>query len=111
AASELERAIVAVLDGRDRGTGVLPDVEVFVLRGHDGCRVIHGLIVQLLPVHEESTRATLAEAAAVELEVEHDGVLASRQLRPFPRRALEIEQVVEEHRLAPADAQVALAQE
>ena len=31
--------------------------------------------------------------------------------RAFPRRALEVEQVVEEHRLAPAESEFALAQE
>ena len=37
--------------------------------------------------------------------------LPAPQLGPFPRRALEVEQVVEEHHLAPADSQFALAQE
>ena len=33
------------------------------------------------------------------------------QLRPLPHRALEVEQIVEEHDLAPTDAEFALAQE
>ena len=37
--------------------------------------------------------------------------LPAPQLRPFPDRALEVEQIVEEHDLAPAEAQLALAQE
>jgi hypothetical protein len=38
-------------------------------------------------------------------------VVAGTQLRSFPRRALEVEQVVEEYHLAPADSELALAQE
>ena len=37
--------------------------------------------------------------------------LPALQLRPFPGRALEVEQVVEEHHLAPTNSELALAQE
>ena len=53
----------------------------------------------------------LPRPGSVGLEVEDDGVLAGGQLGPLPRRALEVEQVVEEHHLAPAEAELALAQE
>src|SRR5207245_2409703 len=54
---------------------------------------------------------SFAQARTIRLEVEDDGVLAGAQLRPFPRRALEVEQVVEEHHLAPTKSKLALAQE
>ena len=48
---------------------------------------------------------------ALRLEVEDDGVFAGIQFGPFPHRALEIEQVVEEHHLAPPYPEITLAQE
>jgi hypothetical protein len=46
---------------------------------------------------------SLAQTCTFRLEVEDDGVLARLQLRPFPNRALEIEQVIEEHYFASTD--------
>ena len=53
----------------------------------------------------------LPKPGTLGLEVEDDGVLAGLQLRPLPHRALEVEQIVEEHHLAATDAEFALAQE
>jgi hypothetical protein len=53
----------------------------------------------------------LPNPRTIGLEVEHDGVLSGAQLGPCPRRALEVEQVVEEHHVAPANPFDALAQE
>ena len=102
-AGELERRVVAVLQHRDAGARVLADVEGFVLRERDRGGVLHGFLVHLLAVHGKHARAPLAQARTIGLEVEDDGMLAGLQLGPFPRRALEVEQVVEEHHLAPTN--------
>src|SRR4029453_13440375 len=62
-------------------------------------------------VHVQHARAPLAQTYTVGLEVEDDGVLAGLQLGALPRRALEVEQVIEEPHLAPAKSKLALAQE
>ena len=108
---ELERAVVAILDHRNTGAGVLTDIEVLVFREHDGRRVFQLLLCHGLPIHEQLTRAAFAETGAVVLEVEPDGVFAGLEFRSFPGRPLEIEQIVEEHHVAPADAFDTLAQE
>ena len=110
-AGELERNIVAVFHHRDAGAGVLADVEGFVLRERDRGGVLHGILGHFLAVHVEHARPSLAQAWPIGLEVEDDGVLAGSQLRPFPHRALEVEQVIEEHHLAAAESEFALAQE
>ena len=51
----------------------------------------------------------LPKPPTIELEVEHDGVLAGLEFRAFPSGPLEIEQIVEKHRLAPADPKLAFA--
>ncbi len=110
-ARELERTIITILDGRNSGAGIQPDVEVFVFGERDRSGVIHVLRVHFLAVHRQHARAALAETGAVDLEVEHNGVLAGAQFRPFPNRALEVEQIVKKHHLAVADSQFALGQE
>ena len=52
--------------------------------------------------------AALAQTRPVWLEVEDDGALAGFELGALPHRALEIQQVVEEHQLAPVDTEFAL---
>src|SRR5258708_30777581 len=110
-AGELERRILAILDHRDAGAGVLPDVEGLVLRERDRRAVFNGFSVHFLAVHGEHARPSLAQPWTIRLEVEDDGVLASAQLWPRPNRSLEVKQVVEEHWLAPTNACHALAQE
>ena len=53
---------------------------------------VRDFLVRHLPViHLEHAGAALAEAGAVVLEVEHDGVLARRErLLAFPAEALEV---------------------
>ena len=54
-----------------------------------------------LAVHRQHAGAALAEAGAVVVEVEHDGVLARRErLLAFPAEALQVQEVVDEDRLA-----------
>ena len=103
-AGELERRVVAIFHQRDPGARVLADVEGFVLRERDRGGVFHGIPGHFLAVHGQHARASLAQTRTVGLEVEDDGVLAGFQLGPFPHRALEVEQVIEEHHLAPANA-------
>ena len=110
-AGELERSVVAVLDKRQWRAGVLPDVESLILREGDRRCVFHGIASHFFAVHGEHAYASLAKARTVGFKVEDDGVFAGTQLRPLPRRALEVEQVVEEHRLAPAESKLPLAQE
>ena len=100
-----------MLDHRDAGAGVLADVKGLVLWECDWCRVLQGIPRHFLAVDIEDAGAALAEALAFGLEVEGDGVLARAQLGAFPDRALEIEQIVEKHHFAAADAELALAQE
>ena len=110
-AGELERNVVAVLDHRDAGARVLADVEGFVLRERDRGGVFQGFPGHFLAIHGQHARPTLAQTGTIGLEVEDDGVLAGFQLRPLPHRALEVEQVIEEHNLAPTEAELAFAQE
>src|SRR5229473_2963691 len=100
-AGELERRIVAILQHRDPGAGVLADVERLVLRERDRRAVFHGIPGHFLAVHVEHARPSLAQPRTIRLEVEDNGVLAGAQLWPCPSRAFEVKQVVEEHRLAP----------
>jgi hypothetical protein len=93
-AGELERHIVAILDERQRGAGVLADVEGFVFRERDRGGVFHGIPGHFLTVHVQHARAPLAQPCTVGLEVEDDGVLAGLQLGALPRRALEVEQIM-----------------
>ena len=101
-AGELERNIVAILQQRDAGARVLADVEGFVLRERDWGAMFHGIFGHFLAIHREHALPALAQAWFIGLVVEDDGVLAGAQGRPCPDRALEVEQVVEKHRLAPA---------
>src|SRR5207344_3346196 len=96
-AGELERRIVAIFQHRDSGAGVLTDIKGFVLRERDWGTMLDGFPVRFLAVHIQHTRPALPQARTIRLEVENDGVLAGAQLWPRPNRALEIEQVVEEH--------------
>jgi putative DNA primase/helicase len=73
--------------------------------------VFHGIPGHFLAVHGEQARPSLAQARTVGLEVEDDGVLAGAQLWPCPNGALEVKQVVEEHRLARTNPRHTLAQE
>ena len=95
---------VAILQHRDAGARVAADVEGFVLREGDRGAMFHGILGHFLAVHGEHALPALAQAWFIGLVVEDDGVLAGAQRRPCPHRALEVEQVVEEHRLAPANA-------
>ena len=110
-AGELERNIVAIFQQRDPGTGVLADVEGFVLRKRDRGGVFHGILRHFLAVHGEHARTPLAQTWTIRLEIKDDGVLAGFQLGPLPDRTLEVEQVIEEHHLAPIKASFSLAQE
>ena len=59
------------------------------------------LVGDFLAVHAQHAGAALAEAGAVVFEVEHERVLARcERLLAFPAEALQIEEVVGEHRLA-----------
>src|SRR6266404_4629959 len=78
---ELERRIVAILQHRDPGAGVLADVEGLVLRERDRRAVLNGFPGHFLAVHGEHACAALAETRPIRLEVEDDGVLAGAQLR------------------------------
>src|SRR5208337_311910 len=64
-----------------------------------------------LAVDGQHASAALAEARAVRSPFEHDRVTARLQLRPLPHRALEVEQVVQEHDPASIEADFALAEE
>ena len=69
------------------------------------------LVGDFLAVHLQDAGAALAEAGSVVLEVEHDRVLARRErLLAFPAEALQIEEVVEEHRLALEQVQAVAAE-
>src|SRR5262245_6909844 len=109
-ASELEWNVIAVLQQCDPSARVLADVEVFVLRERDRGGVLQGILRYLLAIHRQHTRATLAQTRTVGLEVEHDGVLARRQLGAFPHRPFEVEQVVEEHNPSTIESKFTLAQ-
>src|SRR4029450_4275181 len=69
-AGELERDIVAILHHRDPGTGVLADVERFVLWERDRDSVFQGLFGYFLSVHGQDARAALAPTCTVGVEVE-----------------------------------------
>src|SRR5262249_62038780 len=108
-AGELERNVVAILDQRDPGARILADVESFVLRERDRGGVLHRIPSCLFTVHRQHAGTTFAQTRFVWLEIEHDGVLARCQLRSLPNRALEVEQIVEEHYSAAVEAKFALA--
>jgi hypothetical protein len=110
-AGELKRRVVTIFHQRDAGARVLANVERFILGERDRGCMLHGIPGHFLAVHGQHAGAPLAQTWAFGLEVEDDGVLARLQLWPFPHRALEVEQVIEEHHLALADALHAFAQE
>src|SRR5881398_2878374 len=62
--SELERAIVAILDHRHTGACVLSNVEVLILWEGDRDGVFDRLLGHGAVVHEQLTRTTFAEAGA-----------------------------------------------
>src|SRR5258708_2420171 len=103
-AGEPERRVVAILDLRNACPRIHPNIERLVPLENEGDGVLDVLLVRLLAVDNERAGAALAEAPAVELEVEHQRVLAGLELGTRPNLALEIEQVVQEDGLAPADA-------
>src|SRR5262245_32001260 len=90
---------------------VLADVEGFIFRECNRGGVLQRIRRHLFAVHGQYARATLAQTGSVGLEIERNGVLAGCQLRALPRRALEIEQVVEKYDLAAAKAEFAFAEE
>src|SRR6185312_3249045 len=110
-AGELERRIIAMFQQGDAGSRVLADVESFVFRESDGGAMLQRIPGDLFPIHGEHTRTAVAYIVTVQLVIEDDGVLAGLEFGPLPGHALEVEQIVEEHDLAPADAEFALAQE
>jgi hypothetical protein len=91
-AGELEWRIVAIFQQRDPGTGVLADVERFILWKRDGCGVVHGIPDHFLAIYGQHTCSSFAQAWTIGLEVEDDGVLAGTQLRAF-REAREVAEV------------------
>src|SRR5216684_9292810 len=105
-AGKTERQLVAVIHRR---AGVAPDIKGFV-DGHEcGNGVRHLLTSDLTAINRQYTRAALARAGAVVLEVEHNRVLAGLEriaeqvatsYAAFPAEPLQIEHVVTEHRLA-----------
>ena len=97
-AGELERAVVVVFDEGNGRARVHAHVEGLVLREHDRRGVLQGFGGDDVAIHDERAGAALAEAGAVGLEVEQDGVFAGLELRAFPGGALEAEQVVEKDR-------------
>src|SRR4029077_4431977 len=82
-AGELEWHIVAIVHERQRGTGVLSDIEGLVLREGDRSGVLHGIPGHFLAVHGQHARAARAQTETFRLEVKNDRVLARLQLRPF----------------------------
>ncbi len=98
-AGEAERhLVVLVVHGRAR---IDAHVEGFVDRHEERNGVRDFLGGDFLVVHLQDAGAAFAEAGAIVFEVEHDGVLARRErVLAFPAEPLEIEEVVEEHRLA-----------
>src|SRR5215468_11990703 len=108
---ERERHLVAILHHHDPSARVLADVKGFVLWECDRGGVLHGMPGLFLAVHVQHACTPLAQTCTVGLEVKHDGVFPRVQLGPPPRCAFEVEQIIEEHHLAPAKSQLALAQE
>src|SRR5215475_13447047 len=108
-AGEAERHVVPVFEEADRRAGIHADIKALIPLEGEGNRVLHGLLVHLLAVHAQRAGAAFAEAAAVELEIEDERVLTGREFGACPCRALEIEEVVQEHRFASADAELAFA--
>ncbi len=100
-----------ILDERNRRAGIQADVKGLVPLEDERHGVLHGLFVHFLAVHVQHAGAAFAEAAAVKFEVKFDRVFAGLEFRAFPGSALQIEQVVEKHRLSPADSHFAFAQE
>src|SRR6476646_6264955 len=74
-AGELERRIVAILDHRHPGAGVLADVKCFVLRKRDRRAVFDGFPVYFLAVHRAYACAALAGAPTITPGVEAGGLL------------------------------------
>src|SRR5262249_54688884 len=109
-AGELERRIVAILNQRNPGSSVLADVEALILRECDRDGVLQCIFRHLLAIYQQYAGATFAQTRTVGFDIEHDGVLARGQLRYLPHRALEVEQVVEEHNLSTVESKFPLAQ-
>jgi hypothetical protein len=59
--------------------------------GRDWGGVLHRVPCHLFAVHRQHAGTAFAQTRFVWLEMEHDGVLAGRQLRPLPNRSLEVE--------------------
>src|SRR6185503_7577706 len=83
----------------------------FVLGERDRDGVVHRIRGNFLAVYGQHARASLTQTRAVRLEVEDDGMLAGFEFGPLPHGAFQVEEIVEEHDLATADAELALAQE
>src|SRR3990172_1018827 len=98
-AGEAERhLVVAVVD---RGARVDADVEGLVLREHERQRLRNLLRIDHLAVHLQRAAAAEPEADAVVLEVEDERVLARRErVLSLPAEPLDVDVVVDEHRLA-----------
>jgi hypothetical protein len=105
-AGEPERKFVTVVHRR---AGITPDIKRFVDGHKDRNRVRDRLRGHQLAVNSQDTGAALARAGAVVLEVEYNRVLAgleriAKQVAPphagFPAVPFQIEQVVDEDRLA-----------
>ncbi len=94
------------------GDGIGADIEALIPLQDDRDRLLHPLLVDHLAVHLQRAGTAFADAGkvvvrhradaqAVILEVELDGVLAGRErLRGLPLDPFEVEQVPVEHRLA-----------
>src|SRR5213075_1792881 len=94
------------------GAGIHTDVEGFVDGHHQWDRVLDRLLGQFLAIHGEHAGAALGGTEAVVFEVEHKRVLARLERAPkevladsstypvFPAESLQIEEIVNEDRLA-----------
>src|SRR5271165_3361886 len=108
-AREAERHLIIVVV--HSGAGVHADVEGFVHRYEERNGARNLLVGDFLAVHLQHARAALSNARAVIGEVEHNGVLARRErLIAFPAEPLQIQHVVEEHRLALQQVQTVSAE-
>src|SRR5207247_322066 len=97
---EAERQVVAEVHWR---SSIDTDVEGFVDGHHERDRVRNRLAVRFLAIDREYADTTFAWSGSVVLEVKDDGVLARTERWPGPPEALQIQQVVNEDRSAPAN--------
>src|SRR5438477_11802941 len=59
------------------------------------------IVSHFFVVHLQDAGAALTKARAIVFEVEYDGMFARRErLLTFPAKALKVEEIIEEHRLA-----------